>query len=79
MESHVFRQSGVVSMRGLVRRINRALPELVRLRIARAWYSDLGNFYIHDFNTNIITAGHVDPEAMGRRMGVLKPHEWVLR
>jgi len=37
-----------------------------RLRTARGWFSNLGDYYVLDFKHNRIVKGHVDPEALGR-------------
>ena len=38
-------------------------------------YSDLGYWYITDRDRAVIVAGHVDPVALAREMGVLRPFE----
>ncbi len=35
----------------------------------------LGEWYIVNFNRNTIVAGHVDPEELGRELGVLRDWE----
>lgn len=67
-----------VTMRALVQRINRALraddEQLKKYRGGR-WQSDLGDWYRLDFNRNRIMERHVDPEALGRKLGVLRDYE----
>jgi hypothetical protein len=36
-----------------------------------------GRHYVLDWNDNVITQNDVDPEALGRELGVLKPWEEV--
>jgi hypothetical protein len=76
-----------VTMRALLQRINRELADdnerLYASRSPRAKI-DLGNFYVIRFgrggsepSTNVVDQ-HVDPEALGREMGVLRPWEGVI-
>ncbi len=70
----------MVTMRALLQRINRALEkEGEQLKTLRgdAELAELGRYYVVDYNTNTITAQHVDPEAWGRELGVLKAYEQV--
>ena len=66
-----------VTMKALVQRINRRLhkdeEQLRKTRGARALL-DLGEWYIVNWNRNFIVAQHVDPEELGRELGVLQ--EW---
>jgi hypothetical protein len=39
---------------------------------------DVGDYYIVDFKINAITRKDVDPEQMGRDLGVLKEFEQVV-
>jgi len=39
---------------------------------------DLGDFYVRNWRTPNITSHHVDPEALGRELGVLADHEKVV-
>ena len=69
----------LVTMRALIQRINRKLrQDDQRLRTARGWFSNLGDHYVLDFKHNRIVKGHVDPEALGRDLGVLKDYEKLL-
>jgi hypothetical protein len=65
-----------VSMGGVVQRINRALKAKQKaLRVARdRWRSDLGTYYIVDYNQNTIVETHVDLEVLARELGAL--HAW---
>lgn len=67
-----------VSERALIKRINRKLvKEQEQLRVNRGdrWLTDLGNYYIVDFNTNFVTSSHFDLEKLGREMGCLSSWE----
>jgi hypothetical protein len=80
---HIIRAAGgkvPVTMRALIARINRKLaPEGKRLKIVRGWKarSDLGDYYILNPNRNWIVGHHVDPEGLGRKLGVLEGWEQV--
>ncbi len=74
-----------VSMRALTQRINRRLKRqdqvLKAARGARARV-ELGDYYIRDSRVPYFEVGdswfirgHVDPEALGRELGVLQPYE----
>ncbi len=67
-----------VTLRAVVQRINRKLAggdeKLRKNRGQRDW-GDLGDYYIINTNRNFLVAGHVDPEAYARELGVLKPWE----
>jgi hypothetical protein len=68
-----------VTMRALIQRINRKLRrDDQRLRTARGWFSNLGDYYVLDFKHQRIVKGRVDPEALGRDLGVLKDYEQLL-
>ncbi len=64
----------------LIKRINRRLRQdgesLHVTRGGRSW-SDLGNYYVRNFERNFIVAQHVDPEELGRELGVLRADEKV--
>jgi hypothetical protein len=66
-----------VTVRSVIQRINRRLkPDLEMLKITRGWRlrQEVGDYYVIDFRRNWITHKHVDPEQMGRDLGVL--HAW---
>ncbi len=67
-----------VTMKALVQRINRKLADsneaLRKTRGARALI-DLGDWYVLDTNRNLILHKNVDPEVLGRELGVLHPWE----
>jgi len=68
------------SEQALVRRINRRLgPEMEQLCKARGARAELelGEYYVRDYSRNFIVAQHVDPEQLGRELGVLKHNEQV--
>ena len=67
-----------ISERALVQRINRKLkPENEQLRASRTprMESSVGRYYVLDLRRNFISSQHVDPEALGRELGVLQPWE----
>lgn len=68
-----------ISERALVARIRRKLAKdgeaLKSCRMDSRWYSDLGDWYVVDLNTNSIIAQHCDLERLGREVGALKPFE----
>ena len=69
-----------VSKAALFRRINRRLAQddevLKTTRGARA-IMDLGEYYVLDWRRNWATHKDVDPEGLGRELGVLKEWERV--
>jgi hypothetical protein len=70
-------QKASVTTRSVIQRINRKLkPNLEMLKTARGrlMRSNFGDHYVIDFRRNLITQRHIDPEEMGRALGVL--HEW---
>jgi hypothetical protein len=68
----------LVSERALIARINRKLkPDEQALKIKRGWRSSLGNFYLVSYSGNYILNEDVDPEALGRNLGVLQAWEAV--
>jgi hypothetical protein len=69
-----------VSFRALMQRINRKLAkkeEQLCSNRSDHWSSDLGAYYVLNLRSNSITDDHVDPEALGREIGVLRPWEVV--
>jgi len=73
-----------ITMRALIQRINRALKkenEFEVLKITRGRWrggaGDLGRYYTVDENRNAVTGQHIDPEKLGRKLGVLKDYEHV--
>lgn len=72
-----------VNYRALEARIIRLLaPQKKTIRRCRedsVWYADLGSCYTLDLEANCITAKHVDIEALGRELGVLKEWEELAR
>jgi len=69
-----------VSLRALIARINRKLradDQMLKATRGERARGDLGDFYLLDFNRNIIRDQRVDPEELGRELGVLKPWETV--
>jgi hypothetical protein len=70
-----------VSTRAVIQRINRKLKPEQRLYACRRnsrWWRDLGDYYVTNIYRNIIVITRVDPEAYGRKLGVLRPFEHVV-
>ena len=69
-------QTGVTEQ-ALVQRLRRALKKdadrLVKNR--RQWTGNLGEYYLVDGYRNIVLDPDVDLVALGREIGVLRPHE----
>lgn len=69
-----------VSLSALMKRINRRLranDEMLRTTRGERARLDLGDYYVHDFRRNLALDTHVDPERLGRELGVLREHERV--
>ena len=67
-----------VSESALIRRVNRKLvPDLHQLKKSRGetMRQDLGEFYVLDLFRNTVCDLNVDPEQIGRELGVLTPCE----
>lgn len=65
----------------LVKRINRTLAvetQILRKTRGQRARLDLGDYYIHDRSRNLALDTYVDPESLGRELGVLNPHESVI-
>ena len=71
-----------VTRRALCQRISRRLAAEsiypVKVCKARSYreQNKVGEYYV--VNNNLVTHQHIDPEAWGREMGVLKPYEEVI-
>jgi len=69
-------------MQGLIARINRKLvhqDEVLKIPRSERMRSDCGEFYLVNTEFNCICGKHIDPEGLGRELGVLKPFEGVAR
>ena len=68
-----------VAERALLQRVNRKLRAehemLKRCKESSRSYGELGDLYCVDMSRNLVTATHVDLEALGRELGVLQPWE----
>jgi hypothetical protein len=67
-----------VTMRAMMARINRRLgadDQMLRKTRGMRAYSSLGDYYIVNFNRNLIINYRVDPETVAREIGVLMPWE----
>ena len=70
-----------ITRRALTQRINRALlKQNERLYKSRGMrmYFDVGDFYVVDLRRNLVAGKDVDPEELGRELGVLKKYERVV-
>ena len=70
-----------VTMQALIKRINRKLAHQdEKLRVARAERVrfDLGDYYVIDVSRNFVISKHVDPEELGRELGVLTEFEKIV-
>jgi hypothetical protein len=69
-----------ITMEALVKRINRKLAhkreQLKKTRGADAW-NDVGDYFVLDVERNLIVVTHLNPENLGRELGVLKRTETV--
>jgi len=70
-----------VTTRALVQRINRALRKVgdgvLKKTRGDRWWHELGDYYLINVNRNLITDKHIDPESLGRKLGVLKDYERI--
>jgi hypothetical protein len=64
-----------VTSRALHQRINRKLKKDGEQ--LRAYRRGRGGYYVLDLERNFVVHGHVKPEQLGRRVGVLQPWERV--
>lgn len=72
------RQLVPVSMRGLLQRINRKLArrhQALRKSKGEGALRNLGKFYHMDYSRNLCIGTGVNPERLGRDLGVLRPWE----
>lgn len=66
-----------VTLRSVIQRINRKLKldnETLKATRGQRLRMQVGDYYVVDFNRNFILHTNVDPEQMGRELGVL--HAW---
>ena len=67
-----------VGKAALLARINRRLAkDDEQLKAARGEEArqDLGDFYVVDFNRNVVVSKDVDPVGLARKLGVLRDYE----
>ena len=70
-----------VTMRALIQRINRILgKDREKLKTPRGEQArfELGQYYVLDLHRNCVLQKDVDPEELGRTLGVLKDYERVI-
>ena len=70
--------SKLISTDALIARINRVLrrnDEVLRKSRSMRMWLDCGNYYIVDVSMNAVVCQRIDPESLGRELGVLKPWE----
>ena len=69
-----------VTMRALLQRLNRKLGaegEVVKAARGEKARQEMGDFFHLDVDRNAIIATDVDPEQLGRKLGVLHPWERI--
>jgi hypothetical protein len=69
-----------VTMRALTQRINRKLAqqdEQLKKSGSVNLAQDLGDYYVLDLQRNAVARLNVDPEELGRKLGVLRAWECV--
>lgn len=74
------RRTVPVTMGALIKRINRVLnkyDEVLKVTRGQRMLFDVGQFYIINWRTNWIIDKYIDPEQLGRELGVLKEFEYV--
>lgn len=70
-----------VTRAAVIQRVNRKLrhdDEQLRATRSERARTDVGDYYVVDMNRNAIILRDVDPEALARKLGVLKPWESVV-
>ena len=70
-----------VTMRSVIQRINRRLkPDREQLKTTRGerLRMEVGDYYVINYAKNFIAYKDVDPEQLGRELGVLKEWEQVV-
>lgn len=63
-----------ISKGALLQRINRLLAEnheMVRKTKRGKWHDELGDYYIVDYDHNVVIERHVDLMKKGRELGVI--------
>lgn len=63
-----------ISKSALVQRINQLLAEnhvMVRKTKRGKWHDDLGDYYIVDYDHNVVIERHVDLVKKGKELGVI--------
>ncbi|HYC18949.1 MAG TPA: hypothetical protein VEC94_17215 [Pseudolabrys sp.] len=71
-------QTVAVTMRSLVKRINRKIAtdrEILKVSRDATLQRQLGEFYVLELRFNGVVRKDVDPEEFGRELGVLQPWE----
>jgi hypothetical protein len=71
-----------IGLRALTQRINRKLAaddQVLKTARGERMQKAVGNFYIIDTKANAVHARGVDPEKIGRKLGVLKEWETLAR
>jgi hypothetical protein len=66
-----------VSNRALRQRVNRALKKDGKVLKGRPGRGPRGQYYVVSLTRNVVVKRDVDPEALGRELGVLAPYEEV--
>jgi hypothetical protein len=70
-----------LTLNALIKRINRKLAhneQVLKVLRGKRWIGDLGRYYVVDFNRNV-NRTHMDPQMLGRELGVLASRESTVR
>jgi hypothetical protein len=71
-----------VTIRALLQRINRSLAkndQILKATRGTQMRRDAGEFFILDLSRNEVLTKDVDPQVLGRELGVLKDYEHLTR
>jgi hypothetical protein len=70
-----------VTMRALIQRINRKLTTergyVIKKTRGNRWRGELGDYYAVDPKRNCVVSEYIEPEDLGRELGVLRDWEKV--
>jgi len=69
-----------ITLNALIKRINRKLArtdEVLKKWRGPGFETHMGDYYVVDLRSNAVVRGHIDPEDLGREIGVLRAWERV--
>jgi len=69
-----------ITTRALIQRINRALAKdgaVLKKARGMQMFASVGEYFIVNITGNYISQQRVDPEKLGRELGIFKPYEKV--